>query len=131
MVQLEESIEKWCGLVAGYPAALGVVRQRLPMGIHVPVPLIRVHIPYSQPPYVKTPEAGVYLTRSLKLAPCIKKGPVPSFFSPTFNPWGFTDAFQKSWADVVRAGRPHFPGGKMEFTATMKLGAVEAEESEE
>ncbi len=34
---------------------------------------------------------------------------------------GYSDVFGKPWAEVVREGSPHFPGGKLEVKVTVKL----------
>ena len=58
----------------------------------------------------------VVASRSLQTS---RTAGMPIFFDGRSR--GYPDVFEKPWAEVVREGSPHFPGGKLEVTATAKL----------
>ena len=116
----DEVIDKWCGLVAGYPAYLHVARETAAkgdtLGAH-----FGVHLPGAAVSD-DTLEAGVGLDYNMTLSPGVEMGWTSDFFSHgTFTAWGWNNAFRNPWAEAVREGSPHFPGGQLEVKATVKL----------
>jgi hypothetical protein len=113
-------ITKWCGLVAGYGAGLNVerVKEKDALGAY-----LRIHVPsdLESPLAVYTfsgPTAGVGLQAEITLSPDVKRE-FSAYF--TANGRGYHNIFGKPWAEAVCEGSPHFPGGKLEFTATVML----------
>lgn len=113
-VKPENRLSKWCGLVAGYPAELSIERRiRGTLGI-----FLRVRIPKPEARLAGSAEEGVCLRTDWTLSPTINKS-----FSNLFKTQGrgWNDVFAKPWAEVVREGSPHFPGGKLEIKVSLKL----------
>jgi hypothetical protein len=121
-LQSNKSIRKWCGLVAGYPAALGVMwdKDKDTLGAFLRVSMPAVDVVEGGP------AAGVGLKFDLTLSPAVKKSQFTHFFTRTES-CSYPNVFEKPWAEVVCEGSPHFPGGKLEIKATVQL-ALEEEE---
>jgi hypothetical protein len=114
-LQADENVIKWCGLVAGYEAGLSV--QRWKDGDTLGA-FLRISIPTPENALEGAPAAGVGLKFELTLSPDVKRE-----FSHYFTGLGFgyRDFFDKPWAESVREGSPHFPGGKLEVKASVQL----------
>ena len=109
-------IVKCCGPVAGYLVAPRVERWRddghtLGLYLEIYKPTCAVKLEGGLP-------AGVMLDWALMLSPNISEHAGIDYFS---SAWGFGDIFDKPWAEAEREGSPHFPNGKLEVKATVKL----------
>lgn len=110
-------INKWCGLVAGYPASLQVRRLAngdtlgAYLGIRLPNATVGVDASLVQ---------GVGLKYSMTLLPGVGTGWESRFLGAGAGS-GPADVFRNPWAEAVRESSPHFPGDKLDFKATVKL----------
>ena len=57
----------------------------------------------------------------VQLSPNVKKKFAPFSFRNFGHGYGYFDVFKKPWAEAVREGSPHFPNGKLDVKATVKL----------
>ncbi len=116
-LEQDSKIFKSCGLIAGYEAWLSVERTQnsgldaLDADFSIVVPKINGAMALGR--------AGVGLKWRLALSPNTQLPQDAFFFDGRGR--GFDNVFMKPWAEVVREGSPHFPGGKLEFTAAAKL----------
>jgi hypothetical protein len=111
---------KWCGLVAGYAAGLSVQRTKDKDTLGA---FLRINVPKPENALEGGPAAGVRLKFELALSPDVKHESSAYFTGLGF---GFPDFFDKPWAESVREGSPHFPGGKLEFKVNnVKLAVKE------
>ncbi len=52
----------------------------------------------------------------------VTRGPSIDIFANAKQPWGYRDVLNKDWAEVVRAGSPHFDrNGRLEVTARVRF----------
>ena len=110
-------IKKWCGLVAGYPAALRVARDEGNMlGLY-----FNIDIAPTPTDLQGALSAGVALKVDWIFTPNIKTSFFNYFADGVYRAWGFGDIFRKPWAEAVREGSQHFPNGTLEIKATVKL----------
>ena len=117
-----ERIDKWCELVAGYPAALSVDRQAADDTLGV---FLRIDMRRSPTHLQGALSAGVALKVDWTLTLNVKRSHSRYFSVATFPAWGYPNFFEKPWAESVREGSPHFPNGKLEVKATFKLAVKE------
>jgi hypothetical protein len=115
-----KSIRMWCGVVAGYKAALQVERdeEKGTLGAHLVIRMPAVEAVEGGP------AAGVGLKVEMLLPPDVKWG-YSAFYTSQKSCWGYDDVIGKPWAEAVREGSPHFPGGKLEIKATVQLALEE------
>ena len=116
-------------MVAGYPAALRVKRQTEAgelLGV-----FLRIHMPSRSTNLKSAFPAGIGLEVGVTLTPNVKRSYSHYFSKATDLVWGYPDAFNKPWAEAVREGSPHFPNGKLEVKATVKLAVKRMEEESE
>lgn len=119
LAALEPDEEKlrWCGLVAGYAAALWVQRRQDGDTLAA---FLKIHLPAYSPLTEGSPSTGVALKMEMTLTPDVKKEQYRFFSDATHVSWGWFNIFGKPWAEAVHEGSPHFPDGKLEVHATVK-----------
>lgn len=111
------TIRKWCGVVAGYPAALQM--QRVQKDGHDTLgAYLLIDMPKDKDAPIPGPKAGVMLKYNMTLTPNVKTSLSHHFAG---QGWGWPNVLGKPWAEAVREGSPHFPNGKLEIKATMKM----------
>lgn len=116
-MQQGELIVKWCGQVAGYTVGFRVERgkEKDTLAVFLQIPMLP-----EKSVLHAAPAAGVGLNtdwiipRAIQLSYC-------HYFIKSTRTWGWRDVFDKPWAQAVQEGSPHFPGGKLEIKATIKL----------
>jgi hypothetical protein len=113
-------VDKGCGVVAGYSAALGVRYESATNSVGA---YLHLCLPKSPQSLEGGAAAGVGLKVGMELAPDVTIDLV-HFFKNSSRKCGSPDAFNKSWGEVVREDSLHFPGGKLEIKATVQLATA-------
>lgn len=79
---------------------------------------------------MKKPAAGMSLKWNITVSPDLEIGWQTDFFhygkeGDSGTTWGWGDVVEKDWAEAVREGSPHFPGGRLEVKANVKQATKE------
>jgi hypothetical protein len=120
-LEANELVWKWCGLVAGFAAALKVKREEDEDTLGV---FLHICIPKPENALEAAPAVGVGIKWDVALSPDVVKPQLSHYFTKSYG-WGYGNFFDKPWAESVCEGSPHFPGGKLEVKATVKLALEE------
>ena len=105
--------------MAGYPALLRLKHdgeeEKDTLGVH----LFVADLPEMKEALKRGPDLGVGLRYKFYVG---RRDTIEleDFFMFGYS-YGYEDVFGKPWAEVVREGSPHFPGGKLEVKVTVKL----------
>jgi len=116
-LQQGDDIAKLVGIVAGYPAMLWLERDKEEdtLGVYLSIECLWK----KEEALERGPALGVVLRYEFHVGRCAGIELKSFFTSRSYD--GYSDVFKKPWAEVVREGSPHFPGGKLEVKVTVKL----------
>ena len=114
-------MKKWCGLIAGYPAGLSLQRWKGD-GKETLGAFFWIDMPVCPSPLVGGLRPGVTMKTQWAFPPDLDKALSHYYIN---GGWGWSNPFDKPWAEVVREGGPHCPNGVLEVEVTVQLATKE------